>query len=192
MSIWTTYWPLSFLLSSGDIGGKRLISKRSAVPQDNNRLFPELWKMEWPCFTRCSKKQHSPNYLQGSTAFRPTDLLYCGWYDCLTHPTFVTGGSSNWGYVFPPITFKRLPWLVMDRFIRKGYYTIGALKTNRVLYPCGIRRKPVHLHFICGKQNQLSTSWPLAAVNSMYAAMKENWMTAQMQNYPRRRSWTPI
>ena len=30
---------------------------------------------------------------------------------------------------------------VMDSFIRKGFYTIGALKTNRILYPCGIRRK---------------------------------------------------
>lgn len=30
---------------------------------------------------------------------------------------------------------------VMDNFIRKGFYTIGALKTNRILYPCGIRQK---------------------------------------------------
>ena len=30
---------------------------------------------------------------------------------------------------------------LMDRFIRKGFYTIGALKTNRVVYPCGIRQK---------------------------------------------------
>lgn len=30
---------------------------------------------------------------------------------------------------------------VMDSFIRKGFYTIGALKTNRVIYPCGIRQK---------------------------------------------------
>ena len=30
---------------------------------------------------------------------------------------------------------------VMDHFIRKGFYTIGALKTNRILYPCGIRQK---------------------------------------------------
>lgn len=30
---------------------------------------------------------------------------------------------------------------VMDSFIRKGFYTIGALKTNRILYPCGIRQK---------------------------------------------------
>lgn len=30
---------------------------------------------------------------------------------------------------------------VMDRFIRKGFYTIGALKTNRIIYPCGIRQK---------------------------------------------------
>lgn len=30
---------------------------------------------------------------------------------------------------------------VMDRFIRKGFYTVGALKTNRILYPCGIRQK---------------------------------------------------
>lgn len=30
---------------------------------------------------------------------------------------------------------------VMDSFIRKGFYTMGALKTNRIIYPCGIRRK---------------------------------------------------
>lgn len=30
---------------------------------------------------------------------------------------------------------------VMDSFIRKGFYTIGVLKTNRIIYPCGIRRK---------------------------------------------------
>ena len=30
---------------------------------------------------------------------------------------------------------------VMDRFIQKGFYTIGALKTNRILYPCGIKQK---------------------------------------------------
>lgn len=30
---------------------------------------------------------------------------------------------------------------VMDCFIQKGFYTIGALKTNRILYPCGIRQK---------------------------------------------------
>lgn len=30
---------------------------------------------------------------------------------------------------------------VMDSFIRKGFYTIGALRTNRIIYPCGIRRK---------------------------------------------------
>ena len=29
----------------------------------------------------------------------------------------------------------------MESFIRKGYYTIGALKTNRIIYPCGIRRQ---------------------------------------------------
>ena len=30
---------------------------------------------------------------------------------------------------------------VMDCFIKKRFYTIGALKTNRILYPCGIRQK---------------------------------------------------
>lgn len=30
---------------------------------------------------------------------------------------------------------------VMDSFIQKGFYTIGALKTNRIIYPCGIRTK---------------------------------------------------
>ena len=28
---------------------------------------------------------------------------------------------------------------VMDAFIRKGFYTVAGLKTNRILYPCGIR-----------------------------------------------------
>lgn len=30
---------------------------------------------------------------------------------------------------------------VMDSFIRKGFYTIGVLKTNRIINPCGIRQK---------------------------------------------------
>lgn len=30
---------------------------------------------------------------------------------------------------------------VMDSFIKKGFYTIGAIKTNRIIYPCGIRQK---------------------------------------------------
>lgn len=30
---------------------------------------------------------------------------------------------------------------IMDAFIKKGFYTIGALKMNRVLYPCGIKQK---------------------------------------------------
>ena len=30
---------------------------------------------------------------------------------------------------------------IMDAFLKKGFYTIGALKTNRVLYPCGIKQK---------------------------------------------------
>ena len=30
---------------------------------------------------------------------------------------------------------------VMDSFIQKGFYSIGALKTNRIIYPCGIRQK---------------------------------------------------
>ena len=29
----------------------------------------------------------------------------------------------------------------MDTFVAKGFHTIGALKTNRVLYPCGIKVK---------------------------------------------------
>ena len=37
---------------------------------------------------------------------------------------------------------------VMDSFIQKGFYTIGALKTNQIIYPCGIRQKPVILPFI--------------------------------------------
>ena len=29
-------------------------------------------------------------------------------------------------------------WIAL---LKKGFYTIGALKTNRILYPCGIRQK---------------------------------------------------
>ena len=29
----------------------------------------------------------------------------------------------------------------MDTFIKKGFYTIGALKTNRILYPHGIKHR---------------------------------------------------
>lgn len=30
---------------------------------------------------------------------------------------------------------------VMDSFIRKGFYTIGKLRTNRIIFPCGICQK---------------------------------------------------
>ncbi len=30
---------------------------------------------------------------------------------------------------------------IMKAFLKKGFYTIGALKTNRILYLCGIRQK---------------------------------------------------
>ena len=30
---------------------------------------------------------------------------------------------------------------IMNAFIKKGFYTIGALKANRVLYPYGIKQK---------------------------------------------------
>ena len=30
---------------------------------------------------------------------------------------------------------------IMDAFAKKGFYTVGALKTNRVLYPCGIKQR---------------------------------------------------
>lgn len=30
---------------------------------------------------------------------------------------------------------------IMDAFIKKGFYTIGALRTNRILYPSGIKQK---------------------------------------------------
>ena len=30
---------------------------------------------------------------------------------------------------------------IMDAFTKKGFYTIGALMTNRALYPCGIKQK---------------------------------------------------
>ncbi len=30
---------------------------------------------------------------------------------------------------------------VMDAFMVKGFYTIGALKTNRVIFPVGIRQQ---------------------------------------------------
>ena len=30
---------------------------------------------------------------------------------------------------------------IMNRFIKKGFHTIGAIKTNRIIYPCGVRKK---------------------------------------------------
>lgn len=29
---------------------------------------------------------------------------------------------------------------LMDAFVKKGFYTIGALRTNRILYPCGFKQ----------------------------------------------------
>lgn len=30
---------------------------------------------------------------------------------------------------------------ITDAFIKKGFYTIGVLKTNRIVYPCDIKQK---------------------------------------------------
>lgn len=30
---------------------------------------------------------------------------------------------------------------IMDAFVVKGFYTVGAIKTNRVIYPCGIKQQ---------------------------------------------------
>lgn len=30
---------------------------------------------------------------------------------------------------------------VMDAFVKQGFYTVGALKSNRVIYPCGIKQQ---------------------------------------------------
>lgn len=44
---------------------------------------------------------------------------------------------------------------IMDAFIKKGFYTIGALKTNRVLYPCGIKQKVgEYMNVLCCFQKQ--------------------------------------
>lgn len=106
---------------------------------------------------------------------------------------------------------------VMDRFIRKGFYTVGALKTNRILYPCGIRQKAsafaLHLRktdpdvslvtvgsrefYVYRYEGELN-GIPNAAVILSYP--KDGlgipkhcvYFSLQMQSYPRRRSWTPI
>ena len=106
---------------------------------------------------------------------------------------------------------------VMDRFIQKGFYTVGALKTNRILYPCGIRQKAsafaLHLRktdpdvslvtvgsrefYVYRYEGELN-GIPNAAVILSYP--KDGfgnpkhcvYFSLQMQSYPRRRSWTPI
>lgn len=54
---------------------------------------------------------------------------------------------------------------IMDAFIQKGFYTFGALKTNRVLYPHGIKislrnfaqrlaKSDKHFHLVAVKGRQ--------------------------------------
>ena len=47
---------------------------------------------------------------------------------------------------------------IMDTFIKKGFYTIGALKTNRILYPHGIKHRLSEFACIYGKQISLPAS----------------------------------
>jgi hypothetical protein len=51
---------------------------------------------------------------------------------------------------------------IMEAFIRKGFYTIGALKTNRILYPHGIKQKLSELALHIRKKD--------AAVSSLVTA----------------------
>ncbi len=46
---------------------------------------------------------------------------------------------------------------------KKGFYTIGALKTNRVLYPCGIKQRASEFAFHLRKMDAVAS---LVAVGS--------------------------
>lgn len=63
---------------------------------------------------------------------------------------------------------------IMESFIKKGFYTIGALRTNRILYPKGIREaKQAKLKL--SSLPILPTSWPLV-IKWIYMAL---WGKAQ-------------
>ena len=58
------------------------------------------------------------DYLFRSSTHRKACFLYCRWYD-------------SW-YVSEKI---------INTFAERGFHTIGTLKTNRILYPFGIKKK---------------------------------------------------
>ncbi len=54
----------------------------------------------------------------------------------------------------------------MDAFIKKGFYTIGALKTNRILYPYGMKQKLSEFALSLRKTDALDRyveRWPVEA-----------------------------
>ncbi len=56
---------------------------------------------------------------------------------------------------------------IMEAFIRKGFYTIGALKTNRILYPHGIKQNLSELALHIRKKD--------AAVSSLVTAYSQKY-----------------
>ena len=69
----------------------------------------------------------------------------------------------------------------MDGFIQKGFYTIGALKTNRIIYSCGIRQKVSGFALHLRKADADVSLVTVVERKFMCIGMMENSMTFQMR-----------
>lgn len=76
-----------------------------------------------------------------------------------------------------PSFFLRDCWYnyakVMDAFLIKSFYTIGALRTNRLIFPAGIKRQVSQFAPFIHKTNLKSASLPLANDSIICIAMRE-------------------
>ena len=75
-------------------------------------------------------------------------------------------------------------WYVSEKIIstvaERGFHTIGALKTNRMLYPFGVKRNSVSLPHFYPWHIPILTLWQLKAKITMCTGMKENLMASKM------------
>ena len=112
------------------------LCQKQFLSQNNGCPFSQFWKVGWFLIFRYVKTLCHWDYLFRSSTHRKACFLHCRWYDGFKDKAFVTDFASD---------FLCDCWYVSEKtintFAQKGFQTIGALKTNRLLYPSGMKKK---------------------------------------------------
>ena len=90
----------------------------------------------------------------------------------LPEPSVMSYFLCDWWYVSEKI---------INTFVQKGFHTIGALKTNRLLYPSGMKKK---LSELAAELSVTEKGFDLVSVKTediMCTGMKETWMVSKMR-----------